>query len=112
MQRGAIAGGDACALLPAMLQCVETEISDASDIFARRVDAKDTAGFSWAIRPLLRVPLAHAGVRLVIAGANIRNGAVSHAHTSLPLLRVLIATLGGGPSRFYTIARRIGKQRD
>ncbi len=39
-----VADGDAGALLPAVLQGVETEEGEASDVVARREDAEDAAG--------------------------------------------------------------------
>ena len=45
-QRGeaaAFADGDACGLLPAMLQRVEAEVREPCDVAARRADAEDTA---------------------------------------------------------------------
>ena len=39
----AVGDGNACALLPAMLQRVETEVGEPSDVTIRSVDAEDAA---------------------------------------------------------------------
>src|SRR6185437_13411727 len=50
VQARAVGGGDARALLAAMLQGVEAEVSDAGDILAGSVDAKDAACLARPVR--------------------------------------------------------------
>src|SRR5579884_1614256 len=54
IERRTVAGGDAGALLAAMLQGIEAKVGDAGDIFAAGVDAEYPAGFAGAVGHVLR----------------------------------------------------------
>jgi hypothetical protein len=59
-----ISGGDACALLPSMLESIEAKKGDPGDIFIRGINPKDAARLAEALQTLPSVSSSAAARQL------------------------------------------------